>query len=126
MAYQNLYYVLYFIYLYELLGTGAAALFQQNSDRVLRAYAAAAPYPHSTSFAVDLFKTEKFPGGIFRSAHLLLFVLSLILCIYIADTDFRIFRDYSDNRIHGADFAYYRNGYISSLYIFVIILVARF
>jgi hypothetical protein len=46
-----------------IVGTGAAALFQQNSDRVLHAYAAAAPYPHSTSFAVDLFKTEKFPGG---------------------------------------------------------------
>lgn len=48
----------------KILGVGAAALFQQNSDRVLRAYAAAAPHPHSTSFAVDMFKTEKFPGGI--------------------------------------------------------------
>ena len=58
-----------------------ASLFQQNSDRVLRTYARHAPHPHTSSFAVDFFKSGKFPGDTVLTSSSFLF-LFLFLCFF--------------------------------------------
>ncbi|KAJ3313224.1 hypothetical protein HDU93_004914, partial [Gonapodya sp. JEL0774] len=69
---------------------GPEALFQANSEGMVRAYAKSAKWPHGSVMANDVFRTG----------------------VLVSDTDFRQFMDYGHEGVVGVDFANYMNSQI--------------